>query len=108
VNSGEMGFSFLDSYAKSAYGNPFAVLTNDQRTSVLTDLWNNKPTNFTGPNPKEFFSEMHNLVMEGFFSDPIYGGTSAWYHGNLTDLTALTAEHLKDILRCRRWFWIIQ
>jgi len=68
------GLSFLDSYAKSAYGNPFAVLTNDQRTSVLTDLWNNKPTNFTGPNPKEFFSEMHNLVMEGFFSDPIYGG----------------------------------
>jgi gluconate 2-dehydrogenase gamma chain len=68
------GLSFLNDYAKSAYGNSFANLTNDQRTQVLTDLWNNKPTNFTGPNPKEFFSEMHNLVMEGFFSDPIYGG----------------------------------
>ena len=68
------GLSFLDSYAKSAYGTSFALLSNDQRTSVLTDLWNNKPTNFTGPNSQEFFSEMHNLVMEGFFSDPIYGG----------------------------------
>ena len=68
------GLSFLDDYANSAYGNSFSKLTNDQRTSVLTDLWNNKPTNFTGPNPQEFFSEMHNLVMEGFFSDPIWGG----------------------------------
>ena len=69
-----MVLAFLNAYAVSAYGSGFAALTNDQKTQVLTDLWNNKPTNFTGPNPKEFFSEMHNLVMEGFFSDPIYGG----------------------------------
>jgi gluconate 2-dehydrogenase gamma chain len=68
------GLSFLDAYAQSAYGNNFAKLTSTQMTQVLTDLWNNKPTNFTGPTPQEFFSEMHNLVMEGFFSDPLYGG----------------------------------
>ena len=68
------GLTFLDAYAVSAYGGSFAGLTLDQRSNVLTDLWNNKPTNFTGPTPQEFFSEMHNLVMEGFFSDPIHGG----------------------------------
>jgi gluconate 2-dehydrogenase gamma chain len=68
------GLTFLNTYAVSAYGSGFSALTSVQKTQVLTDLWNNKPTNFTGPNPKEFFSEMHNLVMEGYFSDPIYGG----------------------------------
>ena len=68
------GLIFLNAYAASTYGSGFSALTSSQKTQVLTDLWNNKPTNFTGPNPQEFFSEMHNLVMEGYFSDPIYGG----------------------------------
>ena len=71
------GLLFLQQYSNSAYGNPFEILTSDQKIHVLQDLWNNKPTNFTGPNPQEFFSEMYDLVTAGFFSDPIYGGNKA-------------------------------
>jgi len=37
-----------------------------KRTLVLKGIYNNKPREF-------FFSELHDMVMTGFFTNPLYG-----------------------------------
>jgi TolA-binding protein len=68
------GLQFLEDYSTSAYGGNFESLSLDKQTQVLQDLFNDKPTNFTGPTALEFVSEMHDMIMGGFFTDPLYGG----------------------------------
>ena len=83
------GLSFLNGYATSTYGASFASLDSNGRTNVLQDLWNNKPPNFTGPLPREFFNEVYNLVWAGFLSDPIYGGNRNMAGWALTGFSGL-------------------
>lgn len=68
------GLEFLQAYSNTAYGGNFETLPIDNRTQVLKDLFNNKPTNFEGPTPAELFNELHDMVTAGFWADPIYGG----------------------------------
>jgi gluconate 2-dehydrogenase gamma chain len=68
------GLVYLQEYSNSAYGGNFETLSLDNRTQILKDLFNNKPTNFVAPTPAEFFNELHDMVTAGFWSDPIYGG----------------------------------
>jgi Gluconate 2-dehydrogenase subunit 3 len=68
------GLASLQDYSKSAFGGNFENLTTDQKTQVLTDLYNNKPTSFNSIVPKDFFSELIFLTWSGFFMDPAYGG----------------------------------
>ncbi len=70
------GITFLQEYANSAYGANFEKLTVSQQTQLLQDLFDNKPTNFEGPTPAEFFNELHDMVTAGFWTDPLYGGNS--------------------------------
>ncbi len=68
------GLVYLDGYSKSAYGDSFENLSLDKRTQILQDLFDNKPTNFMGPTPAEFFNESHDMVTAGFWADPLHGG----------------------------------
>ncbi len=68
------GLVFLEDYSNSAYKGAFESLTIDNRTKVLQDLFDGKPTNFEGPTPAEFFNELHDMVVAGFWADPLYGG----------------------------------
>jgi gluconate 2-dehydrogenase gamma chain len=65
---------YLQDYCNSAYGGKFENLSSTQQTQVLQDLFDNKPTNFEGPTPPEFFNEIHDMVTAGFWADPLYGG----------------------------------
>ena len=50
---------------------------------ILTDLYNNKPTEFNNILPVDFFSEIVFMTWSGFFMDPIYGGNKnmvGWKH----------------------------
>ncbi|MBI2938689.1 MAG: gluconate 2-dehydrogenase subunit 3 family protein [Thaumarchaeota archaeon] len=78
------GLEYLDAYSRSAYGGTFENLEADQRTLVLQDLWDNKPTNFDGPTPREFFYELHDMMTAGFFTDPLYGGNRGMVSWELT------------------------
>lgn len=68
------GLTAIQSYSNSAYGNNFEKLNSGQQTQVLTDLYNNKPTNFNGIVPLDFFNELIFLVWSGYLMDPMYGG----------------------------------
>jgi gluconate 2-dehydrogenase gamma chain len=81
------GLLALETYSNSAYGKNFEDLTVDQRTQVLTDLYNNKPTSFNGISPSDFFSEAMFLTWSGFLMDPVYGGNVGKVGWALTGFT---------------------
>ncbi len=75
------GLVSLQNYCNAAKGGKnFEDLTSADQTAVLQDLFDNSSGNtalqtaFTAPNAAEFFNEVHDLVVAGFWSDPIYGG----------------------------------
>lgn len=88
-----VGLLALESYSNSAYGKNFEDLSVDQRTQILTDLYNNKPTSFNDIVPKDFFNEIIFMTYSGFFMDPVYGGNVGkvgWA------LTAFTGANMGD------------
>jgi gluconate 2-dehydrogenase gamma chain len=68
-----LGLQDLEAYSNSAYGSNFENLTVAQQTQVLTDFYNNKPTN-TNVIPLDFFNEVIFMTWSGFLMDPAYGG----------------------------------
>jgi gluconate 2-dehydrogenase gamma chain len=70
----------INDYCTKTYGKDFASITEDQRDEVLNGL--GKGTVNTGPLPAGLFLDLlYQNVMEGFFSDPAYGGNrgkAAW------------------------------
>jgi gluconate 2-dehydrogenase gamma chain len=74
------GLVFLETYSKAAKGGNFETLSSADQTSILQDLFNNSSSNtalqnaFQGPKDGEFFNEVYDMVIAGFFSDPIHGG----------------------------------
>jgi hypothetical protein len=83
------GLISLQTYCNSAFGGNFEKLTSAQQTTVLQDLFDNKSDNsklqaaFQAPNAAEFFNEVHDMVVAGFWSDPVHGGNQGmigWKH----------------------------
>jgi gluconate 2-dehydrogenase gamma chain len=81
------GLLALQAYSNSSLGKNFEDLTNDQRTQVLTDLYNNKPTSFNNILPKDFFNELIFMTYAGFTMDPVYGGNANKVGWQLTGFT---------------------
>jgi gluconate 2-dehydrogenase gamma chain len=69
------GLADFAAYLKQAKGNTFDNLQAADRDAVLKDLDGNKITFATVPS-KVFFDHIYNLVQEGYFGDPIYGGNA--------------------------------
>ena len=74
------GLVFLQNYCKAAKGGNFQTLSSSDQTTVLQELFDNSPTNtalqeaFQGPNAAEFYNEVYDMVVAGFWADPSYGG----------------------------------
>lgn len=68
------GIGFVDAYAQSQFKKNFVNLTADQQDSIVTDMAADKATGFESPGGKAFFTQLRNDVIEGMFSDPMYGG----------------------------------
>lgn len=67
------GILDLEAYVKAKYNTTFDALAPADRVAVLTDLEHGRITLATVP-AEAFFGVLFQLVMDGFFSDPIYGG----------------------------------
>jgi hypothetical protein len=74
------GLVALENYCTAAKGGKFETLSSATQITVLQEMFDNSATNtalqtaFQGPNAAEFFNEIHDMVVAGFWSDPIYGG----------------------------------
>jgi hypothetical protein len=80
------GLQSLEEYSQATYGAKVENLTNDQRTQLLLDLYDGKPTNFKIV-PIDFFNELIFMVYSGFFMDPAYGGNKGMVGWSLTGFT---------------------
>ncbi len=73
-------FPAINTYCTKTYGKDFGEITEAQRDEVLNGLGTG--TVSTGPLPPGLFLDLlYQNVMEGFFSDPAYGGNrgkAAW------------------------------
>jgi gluconate 2-dehydrogenase gamma chain len=64
----------IDAHCRQAFGNKaFAALSADDQDKVLAGLEKGE-TDLQGVNGKSFFEAFLQNTVEGFFSDPIYGG----------------------------------
>lgn len=67
------GVEAANAWSRGAYGKTFDRLAPDQRIEALTAMESGK-AEFADFNAKAFFQRLLTITMEGFFSDPIYGG----------------------------------
>jgi gluconate 2-dehydrogenase gamma chain len=93
-----MGFAALDTNARKRRGAAFADLTPVQQDELLAEAQNGK-LDF-GPLPSAtFFTSLVDATMEGFFSDPIYGGNRDKIGWKLVGFPGVHASYANDIER---------
>jgi gluconate 2-dehydrogenase gamma chain len=68
------GIEATNIYCRKTYGAPFARLDAGKREEVLLGLSGGKISFDNGPPARVFWTTVYQTVMEGMFSDPIYGG----------------------------------
>lgn len=64
----------LDAAATSRWGRSFADGTESQQDSLISDLQHGRIEGWASPPQMPFFAMMRQHLLEGLFSDPIYGG----------------------------------
>jgi gluconate 2-dehydrogenase gamma chain len=68
------GIAATNAHCHRAYGNTFDRITPDQRQEVLIGLSTGKITFDSGLPVRVFWTTLYQTVVEGMYSDPIYGG----------------------------------
>ncbi len=74
------GLMSLQNYCNAAKGGNFQSLSSDTKVTVLQEMFDNSNDNtalqsaFQAPNAAEFFNEVYDMVVAGFWADPLYGG----------------------------------
>jgi gluconate 2-dehydrogenase gamma chain len=71
----------IDRWSAATYGRPFAALDQSTQDEALKALEDGKADLGAAPDAKAFFTLLLQNTIEGYFSDPIYGGNrdmSAW------------------------------
>ncbi len=98
------GIAATNAWTRKIYGKDFDRLAPAQREAALKDLEAGK-AQLVDLNGRQFFGALYNLVMEGFFADPIYGGNKdkvSWKMLGYPGLPALYAN-LIDEYRDKRY-----
>jgi gluconate 2-dehydrogenase gamma chain len=67
------GIAEANQWSRQTYGKDFDRLTPGDRVNALKAMEEGK-AEFVGLGSKQFFDALLTITMEGFFSDPIYGG----------------------------------
>jgi gluconate 2-dehydrogenase gamma chain len=83
------------------YGKSFDQLTEAQREEVLKSLQSGSMELKDGPPAKEFFALLLQMVVEGTFSDPIYGGNKDKAAWKAIGFPGVVATHALDIVNYR-------
>lgn len=98
------GIAAANDWSRKTYGHDFDRLPPDQRVEALKAMEEGK-AEFLNFNAKAFFGRLLAITMEGFFSDPIYGGNRnkvSWRMLGFPGLPA-TYANLIDQYRDKRY-----
>jgi gluconate 2-dehydrogenase gamma chain len=92
------GIEDTNAYCRKTYGKPFDRLEEAQRQEVMVGLATGKVTFESGLPARVFWSTVYQTVMEGMFSDPIYGGNrnkAGWRMLGFPGAIAVHRDHIE-------------
>jgi gluconate 2-dehydrogenase gamma chain len=70
----QSGLPAVNRYATGRFGANFVDLSEPQHDQILAEMEDGVATGFDAPSASDFFTVLHDHAIEGFFSDPVYGG----------------------------------
>jgi gluconate 2-dehydrogenase gamma chain len=91
------GIEATNAYCRKTYSKPFASLDEKQREDVLAGLSTGKVTFDGGLPVRAFWTTVYQTVMEGMFSDPIYGGNRNKAGWKLIGFPGAIAVHRENV-----------
>jgi gluconate 2-dehydrogenase gamma chain len=92
------GFAATNAHCNKAYGLSFDRINEAQREEVLVGLSTAKISFDSGLPVRVFWSALYQTVMEGLFSDPIYGGNrdkAGWRMIGFPGVIAVHRDHVE-------------
>ena len=95
------GIEATNAHCRKTYGKPFDRIDVKQREEVLVGLSGGKITFENGPPVRVFWSTVYQTVMEGMFSDPIYGGNRDKAGWKLIGFPGAIAVHREHVAQYR-------
>lgn len=95
------GIEATNAHCRKSYGKSFDRLTEPQREEVLLGLSSAKITFEGGLPVRVFWATLYQTVMEGMFSDPIYGGNRNKAGWKLIGFPGAVAVHRENVEKFR-------
>jgi gluconate 2-dehydrogenase gamma chain len=95
------GIEATNAHCRKTYGKPFDRLDEAQREQVLIDLSTAKITFDSGLPVRVFWTTLYQTVIEGMFSDPIYGGNRNKAGWRLIGFPGAIAVHRDNVEKYR-------
>ncbi|HTY65223.1 MAG TPA: gluconate 2-dehydrogenase subunit 3 family protein [Alphaproteobacteria bacterium] len=90
------GIAAANEWTLKLHGKEFDRLSPADREAVLKEFEQGK-VQFEGFSSKQFFEALLEITMEGFFSDPIYGGNRHMAAWKMIGYPGLPATHAEDM-----------
>jgi gluconate 2-dehydrogenase gamma chain len=92
------GIAATNAHCRKAYGQSFDRIETAQREEVLTGLSSAKIEFDNGPPVRVFWATLYQTVVEGMYSDPIYGGNrnkAGWAIIGFPGVIAVHRDHVE-------------
>jgi gluconate 2-dehydrogenase gamma chain len=95
------GIAATNAHCRNTYGKTFDLLDDIQREEVLGGLSTATITFEGGPPVRVFWTTVYQTVMEGMFSDPIYGGNRNKAGWKMIGRPGVIAVHRDNVAKFR-------
>jgi gluconate 2-dehydrogenase gamma chain len=90
------GIAATNDWVRKRHGKDFDRLGEADREAALAEMEQGK-AEFPGFSSKDFFEALLTITMEGFFSDPIYGGNRDMASWKMVGYPGLPASYRDDV-----------
>jgi gluconate 2-dehydrogenase gamma chain len=95
------GIEATNTHCRTTYGKSFDLLGEQQREEVLVGLSSGKLAFDNGLPARVFWTTVYQTVMEGMFSDPIYGGNRSKAGWRMLGFPGAIAVHRENVEKFR-------
>jgi gluconate 2-dehydrogenase gamma chain len=95
------GIAATNAHCRKAYGKPFDRIADTQRQEVLIGLSTGKIAFDNGLPVRMFWTTLYQTVVEGIYSDPIYGGNRDKAGWRLIGFPGVIAVHRENVEKFR-------
>jgi gluconate 2-dehydrogenase gamma chain len=92
------GIAATNRHCVKTYGKFFDQIAESEREAVLVELDSGKLSFDNGLSSRVFFSTVYQTVIEGLFSDPIYGGNKDKAGWRMVGFPGVVAVHAQNIV----------